>query len=149
ATGVPGVHMVLTADDLPEPMRSEPMPMLLPNPAITAARTQTVLARDEVYYIGQPVAVVIADTRYIAEDAAALLVVNYDLLDAVGDCRDAIKDGAARAHSDLDSNIIAKFASAYGNIDAAFTDAAHVFDEVIWQHRGGGMALETRAVLAS
>jgi len=47
-----------------------------------------VLARDEVHYVGQPVAVVIADTRHIAEDAAALLIVNYDLLDAVGDCRD-------------------------------------------------------------
>ena len=128
AMGIPGVHTVLTADDLPEPMRSQPMPMLLPNPAITVARTQTVLARDEVHYVGQPIAVVIADTRYIAEDAAASLIVNYDLLDAVGDCRDAIKDGAARAHSDLDSNIVAKFASACGNIDAAFTDAAHVFD---------------------
>jgi aerobic carbon-monoxide dehydrogenase large subunit len=149
ALRIPGVHAVLTADDLPEPMRSKPMPMLLPNPAIRVSRTQTVLAKDEVHYVGQPVAVVIADTRYIAEDAAALLIVNYSLLDAVGDCRHAIKDGAARAHSDLDSNIIAKFASAYGNIDAAFTDAAHVFDEVIWQHRGGGMALETRAVLAS
>jgi carbon-monoxide dehydrogenase large subunit len=149
AMGIPGVHTVLTADDLPEPMRSKPMPMLLPNPVITVARTQTVLARDEVHYVGQPVAVVIADTRYIAEDAAALLIVNYDLLDAVGDCRDAIKDGTARAHGDLDSNIVAKFALAYGDIDAAFVDAAHVFDEMIWQHRGGGMALETRAVLAS
>jgi carbon-monoxide dehydrogenase large subunit len=93
--------------------------------------------------------VVIADTRYLAEDAAALLIVNYDLLDAVGDCRDAMKDGAARAHSDLDSNVVAKFALAYGDIDATFADAPHVFDEVIWQHRGGGMALETRAVLAS
>jgi aerobic carbon-monoxide dehydrogenase large subunit len=147
--GIPGVHTVVTADDLPEPMRSEPMPMLLPNPAITAARTQTVLARDEVNYVGQPVAVVIADTRYIAEDAATGLIVNYDLLNAVADCRDAIKDGAARSHSDLDSNIVARFPLAYGDIDTAFANAAHVFDETIWQHRGGGMALETRAVLSS
>ena len=114
AIGIPSVHSVPTADDLPEPMRSRPMPMLLPNPAITVARTQTVLARDEVHYVGQPVAVVIADTRYIAEDAAAELIVNYELLDAVGDCRDAIKDGAARAHSDLDSNTVARFALSYG-----------------------------------
>src|SRR4029077_15045150 len=69
ATGVPGVHSVLSADDLPEPMRSEPMPMLLPNPAITAARTQTLLARDEVHYVGQPVAVVSSNTRSLAVDA--------------------------------------------------------------------------------
>ena len=149
AMALPGVHAVLAADDLPEPMRSAPMPMLLPNPAMAFARTQTVLAREEVNYVGQPVAVVIADTRYIAEDAAAALIVDYDVLDAVGDCRDAIEDGAPRAHSDLASNVLARFPLAYGDIDAAFADASHVFEEVFWQHRGGGMALETRAVLAS
>jgi carbon-monoxide dehydrogenase large subunit len=149
ALSMPGVHAVLSADDLPEPMRRMPMPMLLPNPAIAISRTQTVLARDEVYYVGQPVAVVIADTRYIAEDAAAAVNVTYDVCAAVGDCRDAIRDGAPRAHSDLDSNVAARFPLAYGDIDAAFAEAAHVFEEVLWQHRGGGMALETRAVLAS
>ena len=149
ALAMPGVHAVLTADDLPEPMRSAPMPMLLPNPALTVARTQTALARDEVCYVGQPVALVIADTRYIAEDAAAALAVDYEVRDAVGDCRDAIKDGAPRAHGDLASNVVARFPLAYGDVDAAFAGAAHVFEEVIWQHRGGGMAIETRAVLAS
>src|ERR1700687_4840084 len=95
---MPGVHAVIAADDLPEPMRSTPMPMLLPNPSITAVSTQFVRARDEVFYVGQPVAVVIADSRYIAEDAAAAVIVHYDVLDAVGDCRNAIEDGTARAH---------------------------------------------------
>ncbi len=149
ALAMPGVHAVITADDLPEPMRSARMPMLLPNPALAVARTQTALARDEVCYVGQPVALVIADTRYIAEDAAAALAVDYEVRDAVGDCRDAIKDGAPRAHSDLASNVVARFPLAYGDVDAAFAGAAHVFEEVIWQHRGGGMAIETRAVLAS
>src|SRR5271170_4430493 len=97
AMAMPGVHAVITADDLPGPMRSEPMPMLLPNSAISAARTQHVLARDEVCYVGQPVAVVIADTRYIAEDAAAALIVNYDLLEPVADCRDGVRDESPRA----------------------------------------------------
>jgi len=149
ALSLPGVHAVLTADDLPEPMRRMPMPMLLPNPAIAVSRTQTVLARDEVYYVGQPVALVIADSRYIAEDAAAAVDVAYDVCAAVGDCRDAIRDGAPRAHSDLDTNIAARFPLAYGDVDAAFAKAAHVFTEVLWQHRGGGMAIETRAVLAN
>src|ERR1700691_2853618 len=70
---MPGVHAVVTADDLPEPMRREVIPMLVRNPALKAPRTQTALAFDEVCYVGQPIAVVIADTRYIAEDAAALL----------------------------------------------------------------------------
>src|SRR5271156_6538288 len=149
ALAMQGVHAVLSAADLPEPMRSAPIPMLQPNPAIAAARTQTVLARDEVYFVGQPIAVVIADSRYIAEDAAAACLVDYDVLAAAGDCRDAVKDGAARAHSDLDSNIAAQFPSAYGDVDGAFASAAHVFEEEFWQHRGGGMAIETRAVLAS
>jgi carbon-monoxide dehydrogenase large subunit len=125
------------------------MPMLLPNPAIAAARTQSVLAHDEVCYVGQPVAIVIADTRYIAEDAAAAMTVQYDLLNAVGDCRNAIKPGASRVHRDLASNVASTFRLAYGDIDGAFAGAGHVFEEQIWQHRGGGMAIETRAVLAS
>jgi aerobic carbon-monoxide dehydrogenase large subunit len=144
-----GVHAVIAADDLPEPMRSQPMPMLLPNPSIAAVCTQHVLARGEVNYVGQPIAVVIADTRYIAEDAAAAVVVHYDVLDAVSDCRDAIEEGAPRVHADLDSNVLSTFRLAYGDIEAAFAGAAYVFEEEIWQHRGGGMAIETRAVLAS
>ena len=146
---IPGVHAVITADDLPEPMRRQSMPMLLPNPAISAPRTQLALARDEVCYVGQAVAVVIAETRYIAEDAAMALIVHYDVLAAAGDCREAVKENAARAHQDLASNAASTFRLAYGNIDAAFAGAPHVFEEEIWQHRGGGMALETRAVLAS
>ena len=76
ALAMPGVHAVIAANDLPDPMRSEAMPMLLPNPSISALCTQHVLARAEVYYVGQPVAVVIADTRYIAEDAAAAVDVH-------------------------------------------------------------------------
>ncbi len=146
---MPGVHAVITAEDLPGPMRSERLPMLLPHPAIAAARTQHVLARDEVCYVGQAVAVVIADTRHIAEDAAAAVIVHYDVLRSVGDCRYAFDAGTPRAHSDLNSNVASTFQLAYGDIDAAFAGAAHVFDEEIWQHRGGGMAIETRGVLAN
>jgi carbon-monoxide dehydrogenase large subunit len=148
ATIMPGVHDVLTADNLPEPMCNTRMPMLLPNPAMVAMPTQHVLARDEVSYVGQPIAVVVADTRYIAEDAAAALNINYEILPPVGDCRAAIAEGAPRAHSELESNVVSTFRLAYGDIDAAFADAARVFEEEIWQHRGGGMAIETRAVLA-
>jgi len=149
AMTLPGVHAVLASDDLPEPMRRMPIPMLTPNPAIATPRTQTALARDEVCYVGQPIAVVIADSRYLAEDAAAAVAVDFDVLAAVGDCRAGIKDDASRAHSDLASNVVARFPLVYGDVDAAFGNAAHVFEEVLWQHRGGGMALETRAVLAS
>jgi aerobic carbon-monoxide dehydrogenase large subunit len=145
---IPGVHAVLTAQDLPDPMRSATLPLLLPNPALATARTQHVLARDEVTYVGEPIAVVVADSRYIAEDAAAAFIVQYDVLPAVSDCRAAAEDGAPRTHGDLGSNIAATFRLTYGDTDSAFADAAHVFTEGLWQHRGGGMAIETRAVVA-
>jgi carbon-monoxide dehydrogenase large subunit len=149
ARGMPHVHAVLTADDLPGPLGRERLPMLLPNPTLSAMRTQHGLARDEVCYAGQTVAVVIADTRYAAEDAASAVEVEYDLLPAVSDCRDALAPGAPRAHSDLDNNLCSSFRMEYGDVDAAFASAAHVFEESMWQHRGGGMSIETRAVLAS
>ena len=149
ALALPGVHAVMTADDLPEPMRSERIPNLMGNPAIKIMRTQHALAREEVCYVGEAVAVVIADSRYIAEDAAALVEVDYDVLPAVSDCRDAVKPDAPRAHSDIDDNVAAFVRMEYGDVDAAFANAPHVFEERMWLHRGGGMALETRGVTAS
>ncbi len=145
---MPGVHAVMTAADLPETMRATPLPLLLPNPALAAARTQFVLARDEVCYVGQPVAVVIADTRYIAEDAVAALIIHYEVLPTAADCRAATEPNAPRAHSDLDTNVAGNFRLSYGDIERAFASAVNVYREQLWQHRGGGMAMETRAVLA-
>src|SRR5262249_20256578 len=126
ALALPGVHAVLTADDLPEPMRSTPIPKLLPNPAITVMRTRECLARRGVSYVGQAVAVVIAERRYAAEDAAAAVAVAYDVLPAVEDCRAEVEAGAPRAHSDAPSNLAASIPMAYGDVDAAFARAAHV-----------------------
>ena len=64
------VLAVLTADDMPPRIATGQIPMLVPNPAIRTPRTQIALARDEVCYVGQTVAVVVADNRYLAEDAA-------------------------------------------------------------------------------
>ena len=146
---MPGVHAVLTAADMPASMAASRMPMLVPNPAISASLTQHCLAIDEVCYAGQAVAIVIADSRYIAEDAAAAIMVDYETLPISSDCREADKRGAPAAHLTVDGNVASKFRMAYGDVDAAFKTAAHVFNEDIWQHRGGGMALEARAVLAS
>src|SRR5712671_7689159 len=149
ALALPGVHAVLTADDLPGPMARDPIPMILPVLGIAAFRTQLCLARDEVSYAGQTIALVVADSRYVAEDAAALVVVDYEVLPAISDCRDALKPGAAPAHADLASNLAASIPMSYGDVDTAFAGATHVFEEEFWVHRGGGMSLETRAVLAN
>jgi carbon-monoxide dehydrogenase large subunit len=149
ARAMPGVHAVLTADDLPARMAGSQIPMLVPSPSIKTPRTQLALARHEVCYVGQTIAVAIATDRYLAEDAAAAVKVDFELLPAVSDCRDATKPGAPCAHGDLASNVAAVVPVGYGDVDAAFANAAHVFEEELFVHRGGAMTLEGRAVLAS
>jgi aerobic carbon-monoxide dehydrogenase large subunit len=149
ALAMPGVHAVLTARDMPGRLATEPIPTPVPNPAITAMRTQPALACEEVCYVGETVALVVADDRYVAEDAAAAVVVDFERLDAVSDCRDGLANGAARSHGDLAGNAAALVQMSYGDVDAAFAGAAHVFEEEIFAHRGAAMTLETRAVLAS
>jgi carbon-monoxide dehydrogenase large subunit len=149
AGALPGVHAVFTAADMPPRIAAGQIPMLVPNPAIRTPRTQVALARDEVCYVGQTVAVVVAEDRYLAEDAAATVEVDYEPLPAVSDCRDALKPGAAPVHSDLSSNVAAFVPMSYGDVETAFKNAPHVFQEEMFQHRGGAMTLEGRAVLAS
>ena len=149
ALAMPGVHAVFFAEDMPGPMAAKRMPMLVPSSAITALRTQFCLTPDEICYVGQTVAVVLADSRYLAEDAAAAVGVDYEVLPAASDPRKAVEADAPRVHSDLENNIASTFRMAYGDVEAAFAKAAHVLSESIWQHRGGGMALECRAVIAS
>ncbi len=149
ARAMPGVHAVFTADDMPARIATGMIPMLVPNPAIRTPRTQIALARDEVCYVGQTVAVVIADSRHLGEDAATAVAVDYEPLPAVSDARDAVKPGAARAHADLDSNVAAFVPMSYGDVEAAFKNAPHVFEEEMHLHRGAAMTLEGRAVLAS
>jgi len=149
ALALRGVHVAMTSDDLPGPMRTQRIPMMLPVMGNPALRTQHCLARDEVAYAGQAVAVVVADNRYVAEDAAAVVAVDYDVLPAASDARDAVAMAAPAVHSDMASNVAMTVPMSFGDVDAAFARAAHVFEEEIWAHRGGGMAMETRAVLAT
>jgi aerobic carbon-monoxide dehydrogenase large subunit len=149
ARAMPSVHAVLTADDLPTRMATSQIPMLVPNASIKTPRTQLALARHEVCYVGQTIAVAIAADRYLAEDAAAAVKVDFELLPPVSDCRDAAKPGAPCAHGDLTTNVAAVVPIGYGDVNTAFATAAHVFEEELFVHRGGAMTLEGRAVLAS
>src|SRR5258708_13571710 len=81
ARALPGVHLVLTASDLGEVL--EPSPLLVPHQALTQPRTQLPLAKSEVHYVGEAVACVVADTRYIADNALYLIDVAYEPLPLV------------------------------------------------------------------
>jgi carbon-monoxide dehydrogenase large subunit len=144
----PGVHAVLTLADLPK--RFHDMRMHgMPNPHIKQNIMPYVLAKDEVCHVGEPIAIVIADDRYIAEDAAALVAVDYQPLPAAGDAKQASKKGAPLAHAGAPDNIGAQLHFGYGDIDAAFRTAKHVVKEELFMHRGLGHSIEGRAILAA
>ena len=145
----PGVHVVLTLDDLRPYLINEELVVGLPSRSYRQDRNRPALARGEAVYVGEPVAVVVAGDRYVAEDAVALVEVDYDPLPAASDCRDALADGAPVTHADAEHNLLAEFDLEYGDVDAAFAGAAHVFGESLWIHRGGSHSIECRGCVAS
>jgi aerobic carbon-monoxide dehydrogenase large subunit len=156
AQSMPGVHAVYTLRDLRPHMTEERTPLGqsvrelvgIASKGLRHGITPFVLARDEVCYVGDPVAVVVAENRYLAEDAAARVEIDYEPLAAVSDCRDAARPDAPRVHRDIASNVLADYAVGYGDCDQAFAEAAHVFRLSLKQHRGCAHPIEGRGVLA-
>ncbi len=149
ALEVPGVHAVLTLDDLQSHLQTDRLVVGLPSPSYRQDRNRPVLADAETVHVGEPIAVVVANDRYSAEDAAALVDVDYDPLTAVADARAALAENAAPVHDGAPHNLLAEFDMAYGDTDAVFAKAPHVFRETFHQHRGGGHSIECRGNVAS
>jgi len=143
---LPGVHLVLTASDLGEVL--EPSPLLVPHHALTQPRTQLPLALNEVHYVGEAVAMVVADSRYIAEDALDLIDVEYDPLPVVHSLEVASAKDAPLVHADVPDNIAAHLVQVVGDPDAVFASAPHVERETLLMDRGAAMPMECRGVLA-
>src|SRR5271169_600878 len=103
----PGVVAVYTADDLGPYWK--PGPLLVPPPPISGIvfnpRTQVPLAKDKVRHVGEPLAVVLAQSRYLAEDALADIVVELDPLPVVVDLEEALADTSSRVHDDVRGNV--------------------------------------------
>src|SRR5450432_3689190 len=108
AKALKGVHLGLAFADLPEPMRKNSLPLFVPTPAITQLYMPYALAGTEAVYVGEPLAIVVADSRAIAEDAAALVEVDYEPLAGVSDCAAALEPGSPLAHAGAKSNIAAR-----------------------------------------
>ncbi|AET92461.1 dehydrogenase/oxidase [Burkholderia sp. YI23] len=142
-----GVHAVYTHADLSGRARGR-APSMLPNPAIRFERTQELLASTEVTFAGEAVAFVVADNRYIAEDACGLIEVEYDTLPAVADCGDGLRPESPLCHTEAKDNVVAHIEMGFGDIDAAFDGAPHVVEETYWQNRGSAHPMETRGYLA-
>jgi len=148
ALALPGVVAVLTCDVIRAAATTDRLVVALPDKTYKQQRDRTILAADETVYVGEAIAMVIADDAYVAEDAAGLVDIAFETLPAVSDCRDALATGAPPVHSDATHNLVAEFASAYGDIDAAFAAAAHVFKDSYWQHRGCAHSMECRGCIA-
>jgi carbon-monoxide dehydrogenase large subunit len=149
ARAVAGVHAVFTLDDL-RPVLARPRMTAGPSAGNKRADhlIPFVLANDEVCFAGEPVALVAAASRYIAEDAAALVEVEYEVLPAAADCRTAGDSGTPRARTEAPSNLVASYSVGYGDAAAAFAGAPFVYRDVFWQHRGAGHPIEGRGLLA-
>ncbi|HLH21712.1 MAG TPA: xanthine dehydrogenase family protein molybdopterin-binding subunit [Chloroflexota bacterium] len=125
------------------------------DPALEAAvdvlirmETQHLIAVDTARYAGQAVAVVLADSRYTAEDAAERIVVDYEPLPPVLDAQAASRPDAARLHPDLPDNLAARVRLATGDVDGAFATADHVVRRRFRMQRLTGIPIETRGVVA-
>ncbi len=146
----PGVAAVVTAADL-GPYWS-PGPLLVPPVPIEGltfhARTQVPLAREKVRHVGEPIAVVVAESRYLAEDAAEEVVVDIEPLEAAADVRAALADGAPRIHEDLPSNLAAHAVQTKGDYESARAGADLVLAREFTYDRGVAAALENRGIVA-
>src|SRR5437899_1607870 len=146
ARRVPGVQLVLTAAELGA--LNQPSPLLIPHPTLSHPRTQRPLAVDEVRYVGEVVAFVVGDSRYVAEDAMALIEVTYEPLAVVTDLATALAPGTPRVHGDVPDNRAARFRQTVGDAEAALARAPRVLRERLAIERSCGCPIEARGVVA-
>ena len=143
ARAVPGVVAVLTLDDLAPVLKQRRMMRVSNSGTRLDQSWPFALADGEVSFVGEPVAIVLAADRYVAEDAAALVAVDYDVLPAATDCRTAARAPGVRR--ELSSNQVIAYKVGFGDIEAAFAKAGHVVHEDLWMHRGAGHSHGRRA----
>jgi len=146
ARRAPGVLAVVTSEDL----AGEVGPAL-PNPvegAEVAPVPHPVLASGVVRYVGEPVAAVLAEDRAAAEDAAALIGIEYDPLPVITDPRRA-RSGRVTLHERAPGNVLMRWSRAQGDVDGAFANAAHVVRQQFHIPRLAAVPLEPRGVVAA
>jgi len=146
----PGVVAACVADDLGAYW--QPGPLLVPPPPIKDIvfnkRTQVPLAKDKVRHVGEPLVIVIAESRYVAEDALDDIDVELDQLPAVVDLEQGLSDGSALVHEDVGSNVSAHVHQSKGNYAAAAAAADRIVKRRFRYEHGMSSPIETRGVVA-
>src|SRR5437867_2297256 len=138
----PGIVHVVVPADVAALGR---LPLLVPHPSLIAPACPEILPQEIVSYAGQAVALVVAESADLAEDALAALRVEYEPLPAVG-MADALRPDGPRVHPG--GNMAARFTQRVGDPAGALAQADVVLRESFTLHRGGGMAMETRGIVA-
>ncbi len=146
ALDIDGVVAIYTYEDL-DGAAAEPLPILIPHPALHAGRTGYCLARETVHHAGEAIAMVIAENRYLAEDAAARITVDYETLPAVVGL-DAARAAVHRVHDDVPDNVAAHLVQQVGDVDAGLAGAPHRLEFDLTISRSCSMPLEGKAVHA-
>jgi aerobic carbon-monoxide dehydrogenase large subunit len=109
---------------------------------------QALLAGDKVRHVGEAFAVVVAESRYTAEDAAALVEADFERLPAVIDPEKALKAGTALVHEQFGTNLIAELAAAKGDAESALRQAPHRLKRRFHHHRYAALPIECRGVVS-
>jgi len=141
AERAPGVRAVLTGQDI----RDWSRPFVV---GVKAPMEMWALATDRVRFVGDPVAVVVAESRYLAEDAVDLVKVAYTPLPAVTTVDDAIRDDATILHEGVGSNVVSDRHFRYGDPETAFAQAAHVIEIQTRYPRNSCTPIEGSVVVA-
>ena len=147
ARGMPGVAAVLTSHDIEgklsdvPPQRNNQYPdMKMPD--------HPILARGKVCYVGQPVAIVVAQDRYLARDAAEMVVVEYKPLPPVMDAVEATQPTSPPIHQELGSNVALRMQVGKGDLDASFKEAHRIVRGQFQVPRLSHAPMECRAAIA-
>ena len=147
----PGVVAVFTAEDMGDDWQPGP-PLVSPPPTakdvIFHSRRQVPLVKDKVHHAGEAIAVVIAESRYIAEDAVEDILVELEPLEAVVDLEKALEANSVLVHDDLESNLAAQLFQKKGDYETARKEADLVIKRRIVIERGAAAAMENRGIVA-
>lgn len=146
ALALPGVVAVFTFQDILSYAQTIPI-RLYPLPGLERF-LQYPLARHTVRYVGEAVAVAIATSRYVAEDALDAILVTYEPLPVVVDVQTALRDEVL-VHAEQGTNVATRYTVAVGDVSEAFRQAEYTRKETFAVHRHTGNPMETRGLIAS
>ncbi|WIX75863.1 xanthine dehydrogenase family protein molybdopterin-binding subunit [Amycolatopsis carbonis] len=145
ALTLPGVVAVFSGADLMEIQK--PLAPKVQHPQLRDY-PRLPMPPQELHYVGEPLAVVVAESRYIAEDALELIEVDFEVLPAVASTAVALQENGPLAHSGDESNVAVLLTQSAGDAAKALAEAPNVLSEEFFVMRGGGHSMETRGVAA-